>query len=289
MDVREEVGEEVRCDPSDPIARKCPIIFDRARIGKYRNKIKTLPLSSPLNASIELLIQRLSYLKGSFQHVAEIGTMSPDLSLAMWKQYTDIQTYTRFGLAPTTQEDSHTFIVGDEEGPLPFQKASLDLVLGHFSWHSLNDLPGFLSKIYGFLGQSGVMAALLIGGESLFELHHVLSSVYWKKKNGFTPIIAPMIQPSSMSSLLQNAGFQQPVVSIERVTLLYTHLLSLLKDIQYFGGQASLLNSDFVLTPGIVKESQILYQETFGKVDGKLPLTLDVLFISGSREGERLY
>lgn len=272
---------DTRCD----VVFKNLVMFDRARIQRYRAKINAARLFEPLNASIDLLLQRLSYFKGSFEDVAEIGTMSNDLSLAMSQQYPDIKTYTRFGFAPAFNEKNNNFIEGDEEGELPFLKSSLDLVLGHFSWHSLNNLPLFLQNVYGLLRPNGIIAALLIGGNSLFELHHVLSSVYWQQKNGVTPIIAPMIQPSTMTSLLQKAGFYQPVVSVDRITLLYANLFALLKDIQSFGGQASLLNSDFILTPGILKKSQLFYEETFGVGDGMLPLTVDVLFISGGYAG----
>ena len=262
--------------------KKKSVIFDRKRVQQNRKKIQIHLIRDPLYASINFLMERLSPFKGPWTHVAEIGTLSDHLSRVVQEQYPEIQRYIRYGTGMKDGADKDC-IEGDEEGTLPFDTHSMDLVLGHLTWHFLNDLPAFLKNIQRILRPHGLMSALFIGGESLYELHHVFSSVYWERKGGGTPIIAPMIHPSHLSPLLLNAGFFNPVVSVERITFLYENLVALLKDIQSFGGQACLVHSDFFLTPDFIKEADVLYRTTFGQRDGKIPLTLDIIFISGEK------
>lgn len=62
----------------------------------------------------------------------------------------------------------------DEEGKLPFENNSIDIVISCLSLHWVNDLPGTFSRIISCLKPDGVFMGALFGGETLYELRYNL-------------------------------------------------------------------------------------------------------------------
>jgi NADH dehydrogenase [ubiquinone] 1 alpha subcomplex assembly factor 5 len=64
-------------------------------------------------------------------------------------------------------------IVGDEDGKLPFEDKSLDLVMSSMSLHWSNKIEGVLTEVKRVLKPDGVFLGAMLGGETLHELKYV--------------------------------------------------------------------------------------------------------------------
>lgn len=60
-----------------------------------------------------------------------------------------------------------------EGGSLPYQDATLDMVMSSMALHWVNDVPGVLAEVLRVLKPDGVFICALLGGESLQELRYV--------------------------------------------------------------------------------------------------------------------
>lgn len=132
-------------------------------------------------------------------------------------------------------------VVGNEEGRLPFDDASLDLVLSSMSLHWWNDLPGVLAEVRRVLKPDGVFLAALVGGESLMELRSAFVAAQTDREGGVSPHVSPMAGVSDVGNLLAAAGFGIPTVDSDQIRVEYPTALRLAEHLQGMGdGNASL-------------------------------------------------
>jgi ubiquinone/menaquinone biosynthesis C-methylase UbiE len=86
-------------------------------------------------------------------------------------------THTIFPEQPLTLQFYHAVeverIVGDEDGKLPFEDKSLDLVMSSMSLHWSNKIEGVLTEVKRVLKPDGVFLGAMLGGETLHELKYV--------------------------------------------------------------------------------------------------------------------
>lgn len=128
-------------------------------------------------------------------------------------------------------------------GPLdcpPFMSGSFDLVASLGALDTVNDLPGALLAIWRLLRPGGRFQAAMAGGENLLALRRALVEAEDSLFGAVAPRLHPMLDPAQAPALLQQAGFADPVVDVERWTLRYRCLADLVRDLRA-AGQASAL------------------------------------------------
>ena len=171
-------------------------------------------------------------------------------------------------------------VAGDEE-QLPFANESFDLVVSALSLQWVNDLPGTLAQIRRALKPDGLLLAVLPGGETLTELRQSLALAEAEIEGGVSPRVAPFVEVRTMGSLLQRAGFALPVTDVDRLTVRYSGLGALLRDLRTMGAtnilaerrRKPLRRATFVRTESI-------YADRFADADGRLRATFDLLWMS---------
>ncbi len=130
------------------------------------------------------------------------------------------------------------------------------------------------------------MIAAVIGGGSLAELRHALITAEAETMGGAGPRVAPMLDPAQAPALLRRAGFADPVVEVERVTLLYRHLRALMTDLRAMG-ETNVLGGGArrPLRRATIARAEAVYAEAFAGPDGRLPASFEVLTLTGWAEG----
>ena len=197
---------------------------------------------------------RLSLIKRSFEKIAEI---SP---------YDDVLF-----------ENSEHYSSLEVNLSLPQQNFHLIL---HTLWlHHTHDILSTLKQAYEALYPDGLFLSTCFGGETFFELRQCFMEAQINLYGGAAPFFTPLFSIQDGGMLLQRAGFHLPVVDVERVTLSYDHVLDILRDIQAVG-QVSPLLSKGKFSKSLLKEIEKIYAQKFMK-DGKLIVTVDVLFLQG--------
>jgi SAM-dependent methyltransferase len=171
--------------------------------------------------------------------------------------------------------------VADEEA-LPIREASLDLVISCLSLHWVNDLPGALVQIRRLLRPDGLFIASLLGGRTLNELRQVFLEAESEILNGAGPRVAPFADVRDLGGLMQRAGFIEPVVDSETITVSYADPLRLIADLRGMG-ESAVLNAR---RPGLSRRDVFfraasLYKERFAGPDGRIPASFEILTVTG--------
>jgi NADH dehydrogenase [ubiquinone] 1 alpha subcomplex assembly factor 5 len=181
--------------------------------------------------------------------------------------------------------DFHTPVhLGHEDLPLNHPDQSADLVTSSLTLHWVTDLPGFLAEIHRILIPDGLFMAALIGGDSLWELRESLAQAELDLRGGVSPRVSPMISVKDAGALLQRAGFALPVADVERKMILYPSPQRLLTDLKSMGETNALVARDPGFPPrALFAKCFEIYADRFATPEGYLPLTLEVIYLSGWR------
>lgn len=172
-------------------------------------------------------------------------------------------------------------VVADEEA-LPFRSGVFDLVLSTLSLHWVNDLPGCLIQVRRLLRPDGLFLAAMPGGDTLFELRRALMEAELALTGGFAPRVSPFADLRDAGALLQRAGFALPAVDTDTITVSYEHPLRLLADLRGMGeSNASLARHRRPVGRGLFAEAARRYAAMFAEADGRVPATVQVLYLCG--------
>ncbi|HEY8572128.1 methyltransferase domain-containing protein [Phenylobacterium sp.] len=171
-------------------------------------------------------------------------------------------------------------VVLDEER-LPFAPACLDLVVSTLGLHWTNDVVGALVQIRHALRPEGLFIGAFLGGVTLTELRQSLVAAESEILGGAGSRVSPFADFADAASLLQRAGFDQPVADLDTVTVLYEHPLNLLADLRRMGETSVLADRHpKPLTRAILARTSELYFERFQQ-DGRIPATFEIITLTG--------
>lgn len=166
--------------------------------------------------------------------------------------------------------------------PLSFQENSFDLVISCLQAHWINNLPLFLKDIYTCLQGEGLFLGALWGGQTLYELRESLIQAELALTGGASPRIAPMLHPADAPALLGHAGFFMPVVDTDTITVTYTSLIDLMKDLRGMGETNKLYDRPKTFTPRtLFEKTEEIYRVTFPHPNHKITATFEVVFLTG--------
>ena len=178
--------------------------------------------------------------------------------------------------------------VGDEaaraapgERPLPLEDAEADLIVSLMSLHWANDLPGALSQIRRALRPDGLFLGTLLGAGTLKELRWALTEAELAERGGAQARVSPFADGFDGAALLQRAGFALPVSDVDRLTVRYPDLPSLIRDLRAMGETNVLAGPVRPLTRSILGRAATLYSERFAEPDGRIPATFEIVHLAG--------
>jgi SAM-dependent methyltransferase len=181
----------------------------------------------------------------------------------------------------TAGEERGCAVVGDEER-LPFGAGSLDLYASILTLHGLNDVAGALAQIRRALRPNGVFIGALFGGETLKELREAFALAEIECDGGLSPRVFPFADLRDVGNLLQRAGFAEPIVDVDTVTVHYSDPLKLLHDLRGMGETNVLIERRRTfLKRRTLSRMREIYVEKFGARDGRVPATFQILHLSG--------
>lgn len=171
--------------------------------------------------------------------------------------------------------------VADEE-VLDLEPGAHDLVIHALALHWANDPVGQLIQARRALRPDGLFLGVAFGGQSLQELRQCLASAEVELRGGLSPRILPMGEIRDLGALLQRAGFALPVADSWRKEVLYGSPLSLMQDLRAMGEANALAARprQFLRRDVLMRAAQ-LYVDTFGRPDGRIPATAELIALTG--------
>ncbi|MBT8057826.1 MAG: methyltransferase domain-containing protein [Gammaproteobacteria bacterium] len=151
---------------------------------------------------------------------------------------------------------------------LPFRRHSVDLVVSNLAVPWFSDPSRFLGQVLRVLRPGGMLLFSTYGPESLEQLHQAITAAGMDcAVPGFTDIL-------EIGDALTAAGFREPVMDVDRITLDYPSLSALAEELDATG--TSLLIEGW---PRCRKQLESLERHWPAKdAGGRVPLSFEILY-----------
>jgi SAM-dependent methyltransferase len=121
-----------------------------------------------------------------------------------------------------------------EEDRFDFGTDRYDLAVTVGTLDSVNDLPLALQLLRHALRMDGLLIGAIAGGNSLPAMRASLIEA-GRSQGRVIARTHPRIEASALTGLLSAAGFSMPVVDVDRITLRYSDLTALVRDLRAMG------------------------------------------------------
>lgn len=256
-------------------------LFDR---GLWRRRLERAhatgePALFLLERAADDLVDRLSLVKREFPVAVVLGALGGLLTRRLQSQLpAAISCEASTALLADCPAPK---LVGDEEW-LPFRSESLDLLVSALVLQHVNDLPGALRQIRVALKPDGLFLASMVGGRTLHELRQAFVQAESEITGGVSPRVLPFADLEDAGTLLRRAGFALPVVDIDTVSVTYSSPLRLLADLRAMGGTNILqARRRQFLGKAVLMRAMAIYQEQFGRPDGRVSATFEIITMTG--------
>ena len=264
-----------------------PLIFDRLLLRHRRNRsARHWEMYHFLHqTAANRLAERLEFTNRPFKRVLDFGCRAGEWASHILTRSTTqhvVTTDLALEFARTTRRRLPSprimSLVADEEA-LPFASQSFNLVTGCLSLHTINDLPGTLARFRRLLAPDGMLLTNFFGGPTLGALRAALTEAEIEIYGGARPRIAPFTDIRDAGTLLQRAGFVQPVVDDEAITVTYDNIRHLMHDLRGMAETNTLIHRH--RTPdrrALFSRAEDLYKDR--QPDGRIAATFHILTLT---------
>lgn len=175
------------------------------------------------------IIERLSLVRRRFRSALLIGCLD-----ARWRE-----RLLRYADAVDVVDPGPLFAraAGGTCGPeerMDLQPGGYDLCVAVGTLDTVNDLPRALLLVRFALHEDSLFLGVVAGGNSLPRLRAAMRAAD-EHMGGASPRVHPRIEPAALAGLLSAAGFDMPVVDVDRVQVAYSSISDLVRDLRAMG------------------------------------------------------
>ncbi len=162
------------------------------------------------------------------------------------------------------------FLCADVEA-LPLAAQSMDMVWSNLAVQWCNDLPATFAGLHRVIRTDGLLVFSTFGPDTLQELRTAFDGV-----DGYNHVnrFADM---HDIGDMLVEAGFADPVMEMERLTLTYDDVKAVMQDLRSIGAH----NATAGRAPGMLGKARwariVQNYETLRR-NGKLPATFEIIY-----------
>lgn len=169
-------------------------------------------------------------------------------------------------------------------GALPLGRASLDLVWSNLALHWHPQPHRVIGEWAGVMRSGGLLMFSSFGPDTFAELRESFAAA-----DGDAPLprILPFVDLHDYGDMLVEAGFETPVMDMEKMNITYSSIDKLLADVRAFGGNPSLLRARGM--QGRQQWTRFLKGlESCRNSDGKIVLTVEVVYGHAFRSAPKM-
>ncbi len=230
------------------------------------------------------MLEKLDYVKLSPTRVLDAGCGTGWGARQLGERYRDAEIIAldiAFGMLETARGASswwqklfsgsrQRFLCADVEA-LPLAAQSVDMVWSSLALQWCNDLPATMAGLHRVLKTNGLLMFSTFGPDTLDELRTAFSGV-----DGYrhTSRFADM---HDVGDMLVTAGFADPVLEMERITLTYNDVKAMMQDLRSIGAHNATTRRAQGLM-GKAKWARVVSNYEALRRDGKLPATFEVIY-----------
>jgi malonyl-CoA O-methyltransferase len=226
------------------------------------------------------MLERLDYVKLAPRRVLDAGSGPLREARLLGRRYRGAEVIALDSAAPMLRAGRPRFrlpgsaaprLVCADFGRLPLADASVDLVWSNMALHWAGDPLAALREFNRVLADNGLLMFSAPGPDTLTELRAVAGAA---RVHAFADM-------HDLGDLLLAAGFADPVMDMERVTLLYPDGAALLADLRASGQTCALAPRAGAAPRGLAGRglrTRLLAGLASQSRDGKLPVSCEVVY-----------
>ena len=245
--------------------------FDRAS-GEYEK-------SAVLQARVgDELLQRLHFFNLKPDVVVDLGAGTGRIAGELKRRYRRAQVVA-LDIAPGMLHEARRHMsffrrferVCADVRQLPFADASIDVAASNLMLQWCGDLDSAFREVRRVLKPDGLFAFTTFGPDTLRELRAA-----WAVVDGYSHVNT-FIDMHDIGDALGRAGLTEPVLDVERITLTYQDVLSLMRDLKVIGAHNVTAGRPRGLTGrGALRRVEAAYESA--RRSGLIPATYEVVY-----------
>lgn len=221
------------------------------------------------------LVERLDYVRLNPQLVLDLGCGTGKISQALLSRYPQAAVMgvdLALAMVETTKQRTGIAGVCADVQQLPFQDECAELLISNLMLQWCNDLVAVFQECARVLRPEGLFTFTTFGPDTLHELRHS-----WGQVDGYTHA-SRFVDMHDVGDALLAAGFRDPVMDREVITVTYPAVKGLLQDLKAIGANNATLGRNRGLTGK--QRLQAFYQayEAYQLEDGLYPATYEVIY-----------
>ena len=162
------------------------------------------------------------------------------------------------------------FLCADVEA-LPLAVNSIDMVWSNLTLQWCNDLPATIKGLHRVIKNDGLLMFSTFGPDTLKELRSAFAGVDgYNHFNRFTDM-------HDIGDMLVAAGFADPVMEMEKITLTYNDVKAVMQDLRSIGAHNATEGRSQGMM-GKAKWARLAQNYETLRRDGKLPATFEIVY-----------
>lgn len=163
------------------------------------------------------------------------------------------------------------FVCGDMHA-LPLAETSVDLVWSNLALQWADDPLRVFRECRRVLRPEGLLLFTSFGPDTLRELRSTFAQV------DAHPHVNRFVDMHDLGDGLLATGFSSPVMEMERITMTYTDLRAMLRDLKAMGAHTVLERDQFGLMGRARWQALVVAYARFAQADGRLPATFEIVY-----------
>jgi malonyl-CoA O-methyltransferase len=227
----------------------------------------------------ETMLERLDLVKVAPRRVLDAGAGTGRAAVALARRYRKARVIA-LDLAVAMLQQARRraawfrkqrFVCGDIQR-LPLGAACVDLLFSSLTLQWCGDLDRVFAELRRVLAPQGLLTFSTFGPDTLRELREA-----WRDADDFSHVNA-FLDMHDIGDALVRAGFQGPVLDVERYTVTYPQVRSLMADLKSMGAHNLTAGRRHTLTGRGRLSAMLAAYERRRDSTGRLPATYEVVY-----------
>jgi malonyl-CoA O-methyltransferase len=165
----------------------------------------------------------------------------------------------------------HPLLVCGDVCRLPIRTGGVDLVWSNLALQWVDDLPLALGEFHRVLRVDGLLSFTTFGPDTLKELRSAFAAA------DDAAHLSRFVDMHDIGDMLVHAGFADPVMDMDIITVTYGDAASLMRDLKAIGAQNARVERPRGMTGRHKWQRMLAALEGFRR-DGRLPATFEVVY-----------
>lgn len=266
-----------------------PVIDKRQARRAFSRAAATYDTAAVLQHEVaDRMIERLDYVRLQPRRILDVGCGTGRAAEALVRRYPGAEVVALDFALPMLERTRRRgrwlrrprCLCGDMDR-LPLAAQTFDLVFSNAAIQWSADPAAAIGEMHRVLRPGGLLMFSSFGPDTLRELRAA-----WRSIDG-TPHVHDFLDMHHYGDMLVAAGMVDPVMDVERLTVTYSDVSALMRDLKAIGANNAASGRARGLTgPGRLRALKAAY-ESFRDAEGRLPATYEVIHGHAWGAGQR--